>query len=114
MAIQQRSGKDIWQSLYEFPMVEASDETPVKKIIQQALTKKWLEKEKYELISVSPLYKQQLSHQLIAGQFIKLKLKKKPAEKNWMWLSKSELKKHAFPQFINQYLKEGIQKQVLF
>lgn len=113
IAIQQRTAKDIWHSLYEFPMIEAGNEMPVKQIIQQAEKKNWLEKAKYELIAVSPLYKQQLSHQLIAGKFIRLQLKKKNLEKNWTWLPKNKLGKYAFPQFINQYLKEGIQKQAL-
>ncbi len=114
-AILQRTAKDIWQDLYEFPMIEAVSELPVKKIIQQAIKNKWLLKDSYEIIAVSPLYKQQLSHQLIAGQFIRIQVKKKPTqEKNWCWLTKSKLSDYAFPQFINQYLKEGLQKPVLF
>jgi A/G-specific adenine glycosylase len=115
IAIQQRIAKDIWEDLYEFPQMEAAHELPVKKIIQQAVKNKWLGKDKHELLTVSPLYKQQLSHQLIAGQFIRVQLKKKPALKNdWIWLTKNKMDKYAFPQFINQYLKEGVKKQVLF
>jgi A/G-specific adenine glycosylase len=114
-AIQQRTAKDIWHSLYEFPVLEAAHELPLKKIIQQAIKNKWIEKDNYELLTVSPLYKQQLSHQLIAGQFIKFQLKTKPVLKNdWLWLTKNRMGKYAFPQFINQYLKERVQKQVLF
>jgi A/G-specific adenine glycosylase len=106
-AIQQRTAKDIWHSLYEFPVLEAAHELPVKKIIQQAIKNKWLVKDNYELLTVSPLYKQQLSHQLIAGQFIKFQLKTKPSLKNnWLWLTKNRMEKYAFPQFINQYLRE--------
>ncbi len=72
IVLQQRTEKDIWQGLYEFPMIEAPHEWPVKKIIQEARKKKWLMKDNYIIVSVSPLYKQQLSHQLIAGQFITL------------------------------------------
>ena len=113
-AILQRTAKDIWQDLYEFPMIETANEIPVKKILQQAEKKNWITKNDYELIAVSPLYKQQLSHQLIAGQFIKIKLKKKPAVKNnWQWLSKNKMLNYAFPQFINRYLKEGVQQLLL-
>ena len=114
-AIRQRREKDIWQDLYEFPMVEAANELTVKKILQTAEKKNWITKNGYELVAVSPLYKQQLSHQLIAGQFIRIQLKKKSLqEKNWIWLTKNKMGKYAFPQFINQYLKEGVQSQVLF
>jgi A/G-specific adenine glycosylase len=76
----------------------------------QAEKKGLLQKKKYDLISVSSLYKQQLSHQLIAGQFIKINLKKIPGAKNnpvaigWLWLAKNKLSKYAFPKFINLYL----------
>jgi A/G-specific adenine glycosylase len=103
-AIRQRTGKDIWQQLYEFPMIEMEKEQEMKNILLQAENKGILQRKKYEVVSLSPLYKQQLSHQLIAGQFIKISLKKKPASKNdWLWVSKNRLNKYAFPGFINYY-----------
>ena len=104
--IRQRTEKDIWQGLFEFPMIEAANEIPVKKILKQAEKKRWLMKGNYEQLAVSPLHRQQLSHQLIAGQFIRIRLKQKIfPENNWLWLAKNKLSKFAFPQFINQYLK---------
>jgi A/G-specific adenine glycosylase len=115
IAIRQRTEKDIWQYLYEFPLIEAAGEIDKKKILQAAEKKKWLTKKNYELLTVSPLFKQQLSHQLIAGQFIKVKLKQKPnLEKEWLWVSKNKAAKYAFPQFINQYLREKAGQQSLF
>lgn len=101
--IQQRMGKDIWQHLYEYPMIEMTKETGTKKILKQAEKTGWLQEGKYEVVAVSPLFKQQLSHQLIAGQFIKIKLKK-VVKNDGLWVSKNQLKKYAFPKFINQYL----------
>ncbi len=105
IAIRQRTGKDIWQRLYEFPLIESVKEADVKTILQQAGKNKWLLKGQYEIASVSPLYKQQLTHQLIAGQFIKIRAKKKPVSQNdFIWVEKTKLSKYAFPQFINQYI----------
>jgi A/G-specific adenine glycosylase len=112
-AIRQRTGKDIWQQLYEFPMVEMNKEEDVKTILLQAEKNGLLHPKKYEVVSISPLYKQQLSHQLIAGQFITIKLKRKPVVKNdpiaigWLWMAKKKLSKYAFPKFINEYLLNG-------
>jgi A/G-specific adenine glycosylase len=109
-AIRQRTGKDIWQQLYEFPMMEMDKEQDLNTILLQAEKKGLLQKKNYDLISVSSPYKQQLSHQLIAGQFIKINLKKIPGSKNypapvgWLWLAKNKLSKYAFPKFINLYL----------
>ena len=115
IAIRQRTEKDIWQDLYEFPLLESGGEMDKKKILQLAEKKKWLTKKNYELLTISPLFKQQLSHQLIAGQFIKIKLKQKPkAFKEWLWVTKNKAGKYAFPQFINQYLREKAGQQSLF
>lgn len=109
-AIRQRTGKDIWQQLYEFPMMEMDKEQDLNTILLQAEKKGLLQKRNYDLISVSSPYKQQLSHQLIAGQFIKINLKKIPGVKNnpvaarWLWLANNKLSKYAFPKFINLYL----------
>ncbi len=57
------------------------------------------------------LYKQQLSHQLIVGKFIVIKLKTKDAPiENSIWVTKKGMKKLAFPKFINQYLDEKDQQ----
>lgn len=115
IAIRQRNQKDIWQDLYEFPLIETEKELDKKNTLQLLEKKKWLVKNKYELISVSTLFKQQLSHQFIAGQFLKVRLKQKPTLINdWIWLSKSKARKFAFPQFINQYLREKTTEQSLF
>lgn len=103
-AIVQRTAKDIWQQLYEFPLIESAGEEEAKKIIVKAEKAGWLKKGDYEIVSVSPLYKQQLSHQLIVGRFINIKLKRKPVvPKEWQWIRESELGNYAFPRFINQY-----------
>jgi len=106
IAIRRRMEKDIWQGLYEFPLIETANESHTKTILQKAEKKKWILKKGVELISVSPLFKQQLSHQLITGRFIKLSLKKKPTPDNdWSWVIQNKFGKHAFPQFINQFLR---------
>jgi len=107
IAVRQRTGKDIWQQLHEFPLIETKKEQDLKKVLLLAEQNGLLEKRNYGIITVSPVYKQQLSHQLIAGQFVTIKLKRKPASKNdpWRWLTKNQLKKYAFPKLITEYLR---------
>jgi A/G-specific adenine glycosylase len=105
IVIRQRKEKDIWQQLYEFPMIEAVKESDQKNILQQAEKRGWLEKKNYQAIAISPLIKQQLSHQLIAGQFMQIRINQKPALKNgWLWTTKDKIGKYAFPGIINKYL----------
>ncbi|MBC7875148.1 MAG: A/G-specific adenine glycosylase [Ferruginibacter sp.] len=109
VAIRKRTDKDIWQDLYEFPLVEAAAELDTRKVLQQAERKKWLVKKKYRQVYISMVFKQQLSHQLIAGQFIKLRLDQKPLpDPGWLWMPENKAGKYAFPQFINQYLSKEI------
>lgn len=106
IAIRQRTGKDIWQQLYEFPLVEMEKEESADSILPEAEKKQLLKPKNYHVITVSRSYKQQLSHQLITGMFIEIKLTKKPAlQDGWIWLPKNKLKQLAFPRFINYYLE---------
>ena len=110
-----RTAKDIWQGLTEFPLLEVSGEQSLKVILKQAEKNGILPKDGYKLEIVSPLFRQTLSHQLIAGQFISVQLKKKPTSAaKWKWVDRKELSAEAFPQFINQYLKSTATQTVLF
>jgi A/G-specific adenine glycosylase len=113
--IHQRTAKDIWQLLYEFPLIEENKELSQQRVLLQAEKRGFLKKNNYELITISEMFKQRLSHQLITGRFIKIKLKQRPKLKDdWFWVTKNKLDKHAFPQFINQYLQKKIIEQALF
>ncbi len=115
IAIRKRVEKDIWQDLYEFPLIESISENNKKNILQQGIKKKWLPAKDYEILTVSALFKQQLSHQRIAGQFIHIKLKKIPVVKNdWLWVQKTNRDQYAFPGFINQYLRQETGQPALF
>jgi A/G-specific adenine glycosylase len=111
VAIRERTEKDIWQQLYEFPMIETDKEEDVSHILLSAEKTGLLPAGKYRLASVSPLFKQQLSHQLIVGKFIRIDL----AYKNRMqlnWVTKTQLLQYAFPKFINQYLRNDTEQSM--
>lgn len=107
VVIEQRKGKDIWQDLYEFPLIEFKKELTSKKIIDLLEQKQWLESNAYKLLSISPLYKQKLTHQLINGKFVSIKLNRKPKKRSqWQLVPKEKINQYAFPNFINQYLQK--------
>lgn len=111
IAVRQRKAKDIWQGLYEFPLMEATAEWSGREIKQQLQKQELLKGTGFEVLSVSEMYKQQLSHQFIAGQFITVTLKSISGNKSdavtgdILWTTKAGLRKFAWPGFINQYLK---------
>jgi A/G-specific adenine glycosylase len=107
LAIRQRTGKDIWNQLYEFPVIEAMAEQETGELIDTAEQQGWISADKYSLSFVSPLFKQQLSHQLIAGRFIAIKADKAgKLPEGAIWVSKKEMAEYPFPKFINQFLEK--------
>lgn len=101
----QRTRKDIWQNLFEFYLVETEDtilwnEASALHFLQEQLQ---IKKAKVELIS--PLEKQQLTHQQIKGQLIKISLPTIPVTlKKFTWVEKEKASQYAFPKFIHQLM----------
>jgi A/G-specific adenine glycosylase len=108
MLVHQRTGKDIWQNLYEFYPFESSEEINWDKAKLKAWLKDQLGIKKYELKRISEVQRQQLTHQTIKGQFFSLQLSEIPKPlQNYSWITEKDLKKLAFPKFINQFLESS-------
>lgn len=108
--LNQRRANDIWENLFEFYLLETEeqvtwDET---KVLQ------WLREQigirKAMVGTISSLHKQQLTHQQIRGQFIRVELESLPRFlANYRWETPKDLQKLAFPKFITAYLEqEGV------
>jgi len=107
VAIRKRTEKDIWQDLYEFPVLEQTSETAIPELLQLAHDKKWLKTGIFELTDTSAALRQLLSHQVITGRFIRLQLKEKTyQEKDTVWVPAAELDNYAFPRFIRSYFQQ--------
>lgn len=107
VAIHKRTEKDIWQDLYEFPVLEQASETAIPELLKLAHDKKWLKTGIFELTDTSAALRQLLSHQVITGRFIRLQLKEKTyREKDTVWVPAAELNDYAFPRFIRSYIQQ--------
>ncbi len=113
--IQKRSSKDIWENLYEFVLIEsASAIEPGEKHFRPLLEKK-LGSKSFQIRSISPVFRQQLTHQTINGQFIDLQINTVPsALKTYERIKKSMLKDYPFPKFITAYLQRDSHPLQLF
>lgn len=110
--IRQRTEKDIWQGLYEFPMVETEREEEVPAILKLAEKAGIIEKNGYTLQAASSVMSQQLSHQVIKCFFITVKLKNQASIKNKGWVTKDKLDEYAFPLSVKKYMQK--EKEALF
>jgi A/G-specific adenine glycosylase len=104
--IRKRPAKDIWENLYEFILLENGSAVNVDEILQAAILKSLIGKNKVTVKAVSGIYKQQLTHQTIFGQFISLKLNKPLLTAGFELAGKNEIAHLPFPKFINQYLQD--------
>lgn len=106
--IRKRVEKDIWRNLYEFPMIESS--IILKKNSLQTSTEwqEWLGKSETEIVAVSTIFKQLLTHQKIHACFFEVKIKEAIFSKkaDWIAISKNELPRYAFPKIMNTYLEQ--------
>lgn len=105
--IRKRIERDIWQDLYEFPMIESSTIDP-EKIPTLPDFQNWLQGVKVLQCQISPFYKQVLTHQHIMAQFWRLELDSPvlypPAD--WQLIDHQSLKQFAFPRVIDRFLAE--------
>lgn len=101
--VRERLDKDIWQHLYEFPLIEKAADIPPAEVIRLAIGKGWLNKN--TKTEVSPVSAQKLSHQLIKAVFISYRLTENPGSfENYRWVKTAALKTLPFPRTITQHL----------
>ena len=113
--IHKRGGKDIWENLFEFYVVETDAQQKWNNDLVNDWLKEQLDIKKANIIHISEIFAQQLTHQHIKGQFIKIQLSKMPsALKQYQWIEKKKLKQLALPKFINQYLEQSFLQSSLF
>jgi A/G-specific adenine glycosylase len=101
-----RGPKDIWENLYEFVLIENYTAIPLEKLQTVQKVKELFGKNPFELVQISPLYKQQLTHQTIHGQFIKIKINKPLSAKGYEAVLPEQIDRLPFPKFITAYLKD--------
>ncbi len=105
--VRKRGAKDIWENLYEFVLLETGKLMTVEEITETSLFKKIVYKNKYEIINVSRLYNQKLTHQTIQGIFIHIKAAKAITGQIYKAVTHKKLAKLPFPKFITLYLAEN-------
>ena len=100
--VRKRPAKDIWENLYEFILLEAGEQQDAGK----ELVKKALAKQIFKIAQVSIPYKQQLTHQTIHGQFIKVQLDQPLQLAGFETIPIKNLEQLPFPKFIVNYLTD--------
>ena len=103
--IRERTGKDIWQNLYEFVLWETGKIIPQEKLSRSAFFR-----EKFgdlgKIDHISPAHHQILSHQAITGHFVHIRyVKAMPGMTGYQSVSRKKLRDFPFPKLISDYIQ---------
>ena len=110
--IEKRTGKDIWQNLYQFPLVETTKEVEEwPKLMGEAAWPSWLSLEQLRLVRRVGPRKQELTHQRIIANFWELEYSgnQPPKVPDEFSLVKPEnYRNFAFPKIIGWYFDDNL------
>lgn len=105
--IQQRTGKDIWQNLFQFPLVETNSDRHFRQLMLAEEWPDWLVEEGLEWLGSSPPKRQQLTHQEIIGRFHRIRVPNLPLPgEEYKNVDVAGLSGFAFPKIITGFLAE--------
>lgn len=96
-----RSGKDIWQNMYEFPLLETREEIDVKEVKQRMREILTLEEPRFVYESFNKTVVHKLSHQHLHTKFWIVKTSDRLVD----GLSPAELDKYPVPVLIADFIK---------
>lgn len=104
VAIHLRTGKDVWQNLNEFALLESStaatDTAALKKYLKQEL-----KLSSFRIEEGADPIKHKLSHQTLHVKFYVVHVESRPnLGKDFQWISRKEIELFAFPKVIVNYL----------
>tara|TARA_B100000508_G_scaffold140631_1_gene142474 strand:- start:1176 stop:2282 length:1107 start_codon:yes stop_codon:yes gene_type:complete len=105
--LHKRVQKGIWQNLYDFPLLEATEIERTKKELKQALASMFRPKFNFDLQYISEQKKHILSHQIIKARFYHLKTDNALIKSDFfIKCRKEDIKKYPIPRLIEKYLNE--------
>jgi A/G-specific adenine glycosylase len=113
--IRKRTGKDIWEDLYELVLWETDKPADAGEILHSDFARLNFGEEALTVRHISRMYRQELSHQIIQGQFITVRLDGPvPKLPQYQLVDRKSLSGYAFPKFINAWLYDPTPLQSLF
>jgi A/G-specific adenine glycosylase len=105
VALHQRRDKDIWQELFEFPVVETGE--PAENELLIKLVQQQYKVSEFELV-YTLRKKQRLTHQLIQFNFLEIRLSKKIKLVSFNWIPLSSLPQFALPKTLQEYARDRL------
>jgi len=113
--IRQRKEKDIWEDLFEFILWETDQPFYGEDIMGSEFARRLFGKGSLTVRHISKIYRQELTHQSIQGQFIAVRVEKPLVSlESHLLVDKRAMQGYAFPGLINAWLQDPSPIQSLF
>lgn len=110
--LRKRGGNDIWQGLYEFPLLETTEVLQSDQVLKNPALKQ-LCSGKTVLLFESKAYKHILSHQHLQAKFFVIRTNGNFRHENGISCNYNELNSYAFPRLIEKFLDDCSLKEML-
>ncbi len=108
--VRKRTGQDIWQNLYEFPLIEQTKAAAqIDHLKKELLWQRLIGDQSFRIIRASKSFKQTLTHQVIHAVFWEIELQGDLQAKDQAYIiaKRKNLRKFAFPKIIDWYLQDN-------
>lgn len=103
--VRRREERDIWQGLYEFPMIETLRAVDFGSLAATQAFRTWLDGVSWRLVFSAVQPKHQLSHQRIHAAFYRLEIDgPAPRMAGYLRIAEAQLGDYAVPKLIENYL----------
>jgi A/G-specific adenine glycosylase len=109
--LKQRTGKDIWAYLYDFPLIETNKKTNIEELVKESNWKNLFKRNKVSIVNMSSEYKHVLSHQIIHAWFIEVNVNTIFSSDNLNLVGFSEIENYPVPRLIEKFLNIKIREK---
>jgi len=105
--LEQRTGKGIWENLYQFPLIETSQKLLIENLIQTPEWEELFKKTPYHIHLVHSEVKHILSHQIIHTRFIEIEVNHS-FETSYQKVTLRELDQYPVPVLISNFIERYV------
>lgn len=102
--IRERKDNDIWQNLYEFPLLENGQIIPHELLTEHPFFNDYFKNKGLQIKFISPLFNQKLTHQSITGCFVHLDSSLTELS-GFQSVTRTHLFSFPFPKMIGDYIR---------
>jgi A/G-specific adenine glycosylase len=108
VALHPRSGRDIWQDLWEPLLVEAAHVLSKEELLDVLQKEYGIRPEECTVVSAAGKGRQRLSHQLIHFAFLHLSLSRRPRLDSFQWIVREAVTAQPYPKTVGDFLSKNL------